>query len=876
MLPALRLESPMSHPPLAYRSSTAATAAALLTALFLCPSTTTASISLLGDVSSAGQPVDPLALPANTIDIGTNASGTLTLDANSFHAITTTALGLTTPAFGTLNLEQGSAWNTQSLNAAIQGSATINLSDAATITADTVTIAQANNANASINLNGAALWNANSLTAAVNGKTNINVQDNAVFRITADSVFAQNITSQATLKIDGTNASFEADNNNQTFLARQGTLNINIINDGTMRTSTAYLADATSGKANVIIDGTSSSWHNSNQIYIGQNGTATITLKNGATLFSNAAALGLAPTSNGTVNIQGPDASWDNTPALLRLAVRGTGNLNITHGATLRTKQANLAVHPGSTANLLIQGQNSTLDITDDYINIGLAGNANLTISQGATSEITFVTIAQKWTSTSVVTLQDTDTQADILNLLEIGQAGHGTLNIKTGAQLSAEKIKLGILPGSTGILNLNDQTSLIDASHIIVGQKGNAQLNITSATLNTAVLEAGPHGQINLNNAKINADAILPGTLEKITGTGTITTKATIYDQDTQLLLPADLQSSQTLPTGVQLNTNLQGQSFLLGAGFAAKNKTLTIGNGISITSSAGIAGSQSNASGTIKVTGSGSQWIITGSQEIRSGLSGLVLADNPGASGNLQVLDGATVQAADIFTALSENTKATLHINNATLQVTGELNLNGIGQSTLRLEPNAHVTIGNRLHLGDPSTLEWIISDTNTSAILASDTLLSGQLKVIFQNTSPMHLGDRITLIDSSNSLQGTFDNYQENQAIIFKDNLAIRITYQAGSDQQDVQLFTAPIPILGDVNADGLVNHADLMLIKKHLGTGSLLGDANHDNLADLGDMFAYRNLFIPTATAVPEPSTLLLLSVALLAISPRKKR
>jgi hypothetical protein len=74
-----------------------------------------------------------------------------------------------------------------------------------------------------------------------------------------------------------------------------------------------------------------------------------------------------------------------------------------------------------------------------------------------------------------------------------------------------------------------------------------------------------------------------------------------------------------------------------------------------------------------------------------------------------------------------------------------------------------------------------------------------------------------------------------------------------------------------LMGDTNADGVVDLADLNNVRNHFGSDGP-GDTNSDGIVDLKDLNAVRNNFGATAgeAAVPEPSAVLLLSLGALAI------
>ena len=92
------------------------------------------------------------------------------------------------------------------------------------------------------------------------------------------------------------------------------------------------------------------------------------------------------------------------------------------------------------------------------------------------------------------------------------------------------------------------------------------------------------------------------------------------------------------------------------------------------------------------------------------------------------------------------------------------------------------------------------------------------------------------------------------------------------EAGRDLEFVYLKTGggrvigevtyfmPDFVLGDADFDGVVDGVDLALVKAHFGEASLGGDADHDRVTNLNDLFAVRN-GIGGVVSVPEPGSLM---------------
>lgn len=186
----------------------------------------------------------------------------------------------------------------------------------------------------------------------------------------------------------------------------------------------------------------------------------------------------------------------------------------------------------------------------------------------------------------------------------------------------------------------------------------------------------------------------------------------------------------------------------------------------------------------------------------------------------------------------------------------------------------------IDGRLSLGGEATLQFELGGTAAGSqydqlVVTDSVALDGTLEVSLVDAGvglfAPSVGDVFTLI-TYDSEGGTFDTLDLPAGYEWS------VSY--GADNLTLEVLSAGL-FAGDINGDGSVDLLDLDILGANFGSTSATfgeGDINGDGNVDLLDLDLLGSVFGTTvgSAAVPEPTALLLLTVAASAAAVRKRR
>ena len=352
-----------------------------------------------------------------------------------------------------------------------------------------------------------------------------------------------------------------------------------------------------------------STWdYYSTDAYIGNTANGTLTLDAGNRISSHLGYIGYGSAATGVVNISGTNSSWRTYGVCVGYS--GGGTLSLANGGRLlmqtnsEKKASYIGYNPGSTGLVSVDGPGSTL--TNEYdLYVGNSGSGTISITNGGRiisalhSEQSNIYIGYGSGSKGAVAVDGAGSEWNGYGTFRVGWSGNGTLFITNEASVTAPQTWVGVNAGSTGLIDF--------------GANG--------GTLTTGALLASP---------------------TQLAGTGTVIAQGLVSDID--LKFDAGHGLEQTIPwqqsgQNITLNLNATGRAGALGAGWKDSG-SLSIRDGVIVTSSNAFLGYGSGSTGVATVSGSGSTWNVR---------SGLFHVGNSG-SGTLSITGGGRVGCTSV----------------------------------------------------------------------------------------------------------------------------------------------------------------------------------------------------------------------------------
>jgi autotransporter-associated beta strand protein/T5SS/PEP-CTERM-associated repeat protein len=649
------------------------------------------------------------------------------------------------------------------------------------------------------------------------------------------------------------------------------------------------------------------------EIHVGAHGTGTFTLTGGGHLGTDRGNMAFAAGATGTMNIL--DGTWTNTQAIF-VGVSGNGTLNVGADGSIESESGYIAQNAVGVGTASVAGGSWTMSNT---LAVGVSGSGELSVTDGGQVASQFSQVGLNSGALGVVNVGNATWTTQ--QTLTIGSSGNGgQVFVTAGGNVTAGSIELGAAAGVTGSLSVINST--VTTENIIEGggtgsvSFSGAQLKLLGGTsvVDTLLIDGFAPGAVVVGaggltvdtqggNAQITTILSGNGSLTKV-GAGRLRlTAANTYSGGTQIN-GGVLEVANDLALGT-------GNVAMGTAELRASSNTTLSGNlssGIQLISVSGNQTGTFSAAAGQSLTIAPLDFLLVAGSTMRvgsAGNNGTVIFAPTGAvalpadadvfvdSGTLQAGNGGLIFLADIAESVTVAAGATLDFND---QVSGGAVGNLLGSGTVRIGSQGSsvlsVNSGNFSgslfgtgNLAKQSSGTLVLSGTNT--LTGETTISGGTLQV---NGS---LGDGLVDVQAGGTLGGTGtvfdvelnggalapgasagtltvgDLYWNSGTLLFElgpssDHLI------AGGLQGTVGPYFFTFENLGwSANATyDLISFTDTLIN---------IDDFAYTNTGGFAGTFAYNNDVLQfTITAVPEPSTWLLIGGGALSLGVWRRR
>jgi fibronectin-binding autotransporter adhesin len=408
----------------------------------------------------------------------------------------------------------------------------------------------------------------------------------------------------------------------------------------------SYLGFNSTCTGTATVSGTNSKWANSKDLYIGNYGVGTLNIQAGGQVNNAYGYIGNYSGSRGIVTVTDIGSIWT-CLSPLDVGNSGQGTLNIQAGGKVSSYFGSIGSSLSSTGTATVNGTGSTWSNNSNLF-IGSYGNGTLNIQASGKVSNTDTAYLGYCSSSAAGSAFITGTGSTWSNnrQLYIGYAGSGTVNIQDGGQVSVRSDSyLGYMSGSMGTTSVTGMgTTWTTSSYLFVGYSGSGTLNIQSGG-QVACREGYLADKVNSTGAVI------------VDGTGSTFTNYDILYVGDYGSGNLNIQAGGVVvhPWGgggfIGHSSSSTGIATVMGTGSTWVNNsgsicvgefgngTLNIQAGGKVSCRGGSIGYHSGSTGTVTVTGSGSNWTNT---------SGLNIGHE--GNGSLIVVDGGSVTATEL----------------------------------------------------------------------------------------------------------------------------------------------------------------------------------------------------------------------------------
>jgi T5SS/PEP-CTERM-associated repeat protein len=413
-------------------------------------------------------------------------------------------LGDASGSSGTLNVGSGAVVNmSQTIFAGNQGAATVSITSGGKVRAGNFVLAAQSNASLTVDGAGSSLG-AGNITFAGSGTATINVTNTATIHADTSFFIGDGATSTASLSVSGAGSSITS--GGEFTVGRGGNGNLTLIDSAVATTGNVFIGGFGSGNGFASVSA-GATWNGTQDINVGASGSGVLQVSGGGHVsttgtyfvggdtgglgFVSVSGVGSTLTAAADLTIGdfgqgaaliGAGASAHVNSVFVGGASGGAGTLTIADPTTSFTANSSIAVGNDSFTSGTLNIHSTTVSIGND-LSVGTGGNGFATIDGGAHVTSTFLGVARFNSGTiGVLNISGAGTTLNVNGDMNVGETSGstGTLTVQSGAALTAHFIGIGT--GGSGSVG-----TLVIATGGAVTASSDVQLFSPQATLQMA-----------------------------------------------------------------------------------------------------------------------------------------------------------------------------------------------------------------------------------------------------------------------------------------------------------------------------------------------------------------------------------------------------
>lgn len=617
-----------------------------------------------GEVSSASSSVG--------YATGTTGSATVTGEGSEWEVRGTLTVGQ--GGEGALTVTDGGSVTAQTLFASLgdlHGDGTIIVSKGAVLDADLV-LNEINRSHQNLPFGSGGVlsvtFNGGSLGAGYKGTGTLTVSGGTAIESYVGYLgFSATATGDA--RVQGSGSQWK--NSSRLYVGHEGAGSLTIEEGGHVSNTEGYIGGTANSTGAVAVTGLGSQWDNSSDLYVGHYGDGTLTIEAGGQVTSRAGFLGAYVGATGSAVVAGAGSSWSNSSSLYVGGYQArfpeeslVGSLAVQAGGSVTSVSGHIGTTLGSIGTAVVTGDGSVWDISSD-LTVGGYGNGALEVRDGGrvSNRVAYVAFSDGSEGTASVVGEGSRWEVD--SLLSIASNGRGTLTVEAGGVVTSQRAAVSGNPANPGLATVTGVGSRWDtASELAIGWANDAALYVQaggkvtsdvgtlgryqggtgvavvsgagSELVSSSDLYVGREGRgmLTVDDGGVVTAGTLWASLSDLHGDGTIEVlRGAVLDAD--FLFDASSGTQSLLPFGTGGTVTVTHDGGDLGVGYRGAG-SLTVVDGVEVSSERGYVGYHAGASGEAVVAGLNSRWT-----------NGSDLYVGRGGGGSLAAISGGQVSS-------------------------------------------------------------------------------------------------------------------------------------------------------------------------------------------------------------------------------------